>query len=133
MKRWAYLLLAFAAPLSSPLACGGDGCLRNSDCATDKTCRAGKCELKDAPVGNEYGGESAAGGEATTPSTGGATAGSAGSSAGSGGKAGSAGSAGTAGNVSAAGADGSGAGEGGAGGAGGDSAALGGAGEGGAL
>jgi hypothetical protein len=55
MKRWAWLLLALAAPLHWPLACGGDGCLRNTDCAADYVCRVGRCELEALPA--ESGGE----------------------------------------------------------------------------
>ena len=40
MKRWALVLVLFATPLSSPMACGGDGCLRNSDCHADQMCDA---------------------------------------------------------------------------------------------
>jgi hypothetical protein len=92
MKRWTLLLLFFATPLSSPLGCGGDGCLRNSDCASNRTCSAGECVLKDPPAAN--GGE---GGEDSTPSSSAGT-----TTAGSGGRSGSGGSA-TAGSSSTAG------------------------------
>ena len=97
MKRWSILLLAVAMPLSSPLACGGDGCLRNSDCAADKTCSSGECVLKSPPAPN--GGE---GGEDSTPV---ATSGSGGNSGSGGGAA--AGSAGVAGSAGTAGVGGS--------------------------
>ena len=134
MKRWVWLLITFAMPFSSPMACGGDGCLRNSDCPSDETCRAGQCELKEPPVANS-GGE---GGEDSTPITAGTTG--TGGNAGTGGtadsggtsNAGSAGSAtaGSAGNGNASAGEGGGAGEGGAGEGG---AAVGGGGEAGAL
>jgi hypothetical protein len=91
MKRWALLLFTFAVPLSSPLACGGDGCLRNTDCSSDHVCRAGKCALADPPP-VAAGGE---GGEESNPNAG--TAGTAGiaGAAGSGGMGGNAGSAGS--------------------------------------
>jgi len=67
MKRWLWLSVTLLMPFSTPVSCGGDGCLRNSDCSTDKTCRAGHCELINppAPLGN--GGE---GGEDSTPTAG---------------------------------------------------------------
>jgi len=88
MKRWAILILTFAMPLSSPMACGGDGCLRSSDCTADKQCSsAGQCVLREAPA-VEIGG---AGGEDSTPTTGGSVTSGSGGSAGVSGKGGSAG------------------------------------------
>ena len=54
MKRWFWLALALAMPFSTQISCGGDGCIRNSDCSSDKTCNAGRCELTNPPkpVGN---------------------------------------------------------------------------------
>jgi hypothetical protein len=91
MKRWLWLSLVLAAPLSSPLGCGGDGCLRNSDCASDYVCRAGRCELETPPA-SEDGGEGAT---ELTPSGG--------SSAGNEANGGNAGSAGKAGSTAGAG------------------------------
>jgi|EndMetStandDraft_4_1072995.scaffolds.fasta_scaffold498358_2 hypothetical protein len=113
MKRYLWLLFALGMPLSSPLACGGDGCLRNSDCPSAQACRAGQCQLKELPDDAQGG----AGSE--DPGTGGAaTAGSA-NNAGSAGKGGAAGNAGNAGSPGNAGGDASG-GDAGAGGAAGD-------------
>src|SRR5687768_2302630 len=82
MKRWAWLLFALGMPLSSPLACAGDGCLRSSDCRSDQVCRAGKCELRELPLGE--------GGAGEDPTTGGTTSG---GGSGKGGVSGSSGSA----------------------------------------
>ena len=99
MKRWALLLFAFATPWSSPLGCGGDGCLRNSDCATDEVCSAGSC-TPEIPAPVAAGGEANEAGETSLPSAGTASSGSGGTA-----QAGSAGSngAGTAGSESSAG------------------------------
>jgi len=98
MKRWAPLILTLAMPLSSPLACGGDACVRNSDCSADKMCSsAGQCVLRDPPPAEVAG----AGGEDATPTSGGTTSGSGGHA----GSSGSAGSAGNAGTTSQAGSD----------------------------
>lgn len=120
MKRFVWLALGLAAPLSSPLGCGGDGCLRNSDCSSDYVCRAGLCELENPP--GENGGES---GDDTTPT--------AGSSAGTQASGGRPGAGGSAGKASVAGSSMSDAGEpalvvgeGGEGGAGGNSTSAGG-------
>jgi hypothetical protein len=86
MKPWALLLVLLATPLSSPLGCGGDGCLRNSDCAADESCSAGSC-VAETPAPAAIGGETNEAGEAATPNagtssgSGGAQAGTAGSSA----------------------------------------------------
>ena len=95
MKRWIWLMFALGAPLSSPLACGGDGCLRNSDSPSDQTCRVGKCELKELPGGEGGAGEETAG-------TGGSASGGISSRAGASGRGGAA-SAGTGGSESTAG------------------------------
>lgn len=87
MKRFAWLLLALGIPLSSPAACGGDNCLRNSDCRSDHACRAGKCELKEPPLEASGGAETdeppptagtpAVGGQATNAGSSGTGAGNA--------------------------------------------------------
>lgn len=102
MKRWIWLLFALGMPLSSPLACGGDGCLRNSDCPSDQTCRVGRCELKELP-----GGEGGAG-EEPSAGRGGVTSGGATNRAGTPGSGGvvSGGSSGSAGTESPGGAGG---------------------------
>ena len=101
MKRWLWLGLLLAAPLSSPLACGGDGCLRNSDCASDYVCRAGRCEL-ETPPDSESGGE---GSDDTTQTPNGGASGGSETSGGSGTSAGRAGGAGSAGVPSVAGSE----------------------------
>jgi hypothetical protein len=99
MKRWALLLVVFATPWSSPLGCGGDGCLRNSDCAADEVCSAGSC-APETPAPAAGGGEANEAGETSVPGAGTTTSGSGGTA-----QAGSAGSsnAGTAGSESSAG------------------------------
>lgn len=122
MKRWVWLLCALGMPLSSPMGCGGDGCLRNSDCPSDQTCRAGQCQLKELPEEAQGG---AGSDEPMTSAGSSMVAGNAGSDA-NGGKGGAAGSAGSAGTAASAGSDadgGEGAGEGGMSGAAGDGAA----------
>jgi hypothetical protein len=69
MTRWALLLLAFATPWSSPMGCGGDGCLRNSDCAADEVCSTGSC-IPETPAAVAVGGEANEAGETSTPSAG---------------------------------------------------------------
>jgi hypothetical protein len=102
MTRWALLLVVFATPLSSPLGCGGDGCLRNSDCSADEVCSVGSC-VAETPVSVAVGGETNEAGEASMPGAG-TSSGNGGTQAGSAGAttAGST-SAGTAGNESNAG------------------------------
>lgn len=92
MKRYLWLLFALGMPLSSPLACGGDGCLRHSDCASGLVCREAQCQPEYAPAGE--GGASdepsatsgavsgGASGTAGTSGSGGASSGGAGSGGG---------------------------------------------------
>jgi hypothetical protein len=99
MKRWAILIVTCAMPLSSPMACGGDGCLRHTDCNSGQVCRAGKCMLENPPP-IAAGGE---GGDESNPSAGTAGSAAAAGTAGSGGTSGSGGSSGSAGTENIAG------------------------------
>jgi len=119
MKRWPLLvLLLLAAPVTSQVGCGGDGCLRNSDCSADMMCSDGECVPRELPMasGGESGdepmtvagtasGETTAGGSGNSGSSSGgslnqggssedAPSGEAGAPGGAGGAAGAAGAAG---------------------------------------
>lgn len=91
MKRYLWLLFALGMPLSSPLACGGDGCLRHSDCASGLVCRQGECQPEYDPAGEGGASDEPS---ATSGSVSGGTSGKAGTSGsgggGSGGKSGGA-------------------------------------------
>jgi hypothetical protein len=50
VKKLHFLLFALAMPLSSPLACGGDACLRESDCPSHQSCQNGLCASDDPPL-----------------------------------------------------------------------------------
>jgi hypothetical protein len=103
MKRWVLLLVLFALPVSSPMACGGDGCLRNSDCGAGELCSAGSCAPETPEAVAAAGGEHNAGGEGTLPTAGTSTAATAGASQAGSAGATSTGSAGSAGSESMAG------------------------------
>jgi hypothetical protein len=83
MKRWPLVVfLLLATPVSSQVGCGGDGCLRNSDCSSDMMCSDGECVSRELPA--------ASGGDGGDGLASGAGTASGGTSAGTGGNSGTA-------------------------------------------